>query len=120
VWASLGLDGPTRHGDWGMETVTGMAWLVPTLALDETRKRSRAADQEEEVYLQRLMPADALRIRGRHNAANGLAALALATTTGATLAPILHGQREYRGEPHRVASVAIIEGVEYFDDSKGT
>jgi UDP-N-acetylmuramoylalanine--D-glutamate ligase len=89
------------------------------LAVDETRKRGRGPD-EEETYLQRLMPADALRIRGRHNAANALAALALATSTGAPLAPMLHGLREYRGEPHRVEPVAIIEGVEYFDDSKGT
>ena len=33
---------------------------------------------------------------------------------------MLHGLREYRGEPHRVESVAVINGVEYFDDSKGT
>ncbi|MDO9291050.1 MAG: cyanophycin synthetase, partial [Hydrogenophaga sp.] len=36
------------------------------------------------------------------------------------LGPMLHGLREYRGEPHRVEPVAIINGVEYFDDSKGT
>ena len=33
---------------------------------------------------------------------------------------MLFGLREYRGEPHRVESVAILQGVEYFDDSKGT
>ena len=33
---------------------------------------------------------------------------------------MLHGLREYRGEPHRVESVAVIRDVEYFDDSKGT
>jgi len=36
------------------------------------------------------------------------------------LAPMLFGLREYRGEPHRVESVAVIHEVEYFDDSKGT
>jgi UDP-N-acetylmuramoylalanine--D-glutamate ligase len=119
-WASFGLDAPTRAGDWGIETLNGMAWLVRALALDETRKRGRASEEIEEVYLQRLMPVDALRIRGRHNAANALAALALATSTGAALGPMLHGLREYRGEPHRVEPVAIIDEVEYFDDSKGT
>ena len=119
-WASFGLDAPTRAGDWGIETLNGMAWLVRALALDETRKRGRAADEAEEIYFQRLMPVDALRIRGRHNAANALAALALATSTGAALGPMLHGLREYRGEPHRVEPVAIIDEVEYFDDSKGT
>ena len=66
------------------------------------------------------MPADALRIRGRHNAVNALASLALASATGAQLAPMLFGLREYRGEPHRVESVGIVGEVEYFDDSKGT
>lgn len=119
-WASFGLDTPTRAGDWGIETLNGMAWLVRALALDETRKRGRTSDEAEEIYFQRLMPVDALRIRGRHNAANALAALALASSTGAALGPMLHGLREYRGEPHRVEPVAIIDEVEYFDDSKGT
>jgi UDP-N-acetylmuramoylalanine--D-glutamate ligase len=70
--------------------------------------------------MQRLMPAEALRIRGRHNASNALAALALATAAGAPLAPMLHALRDYRGEPHRVEPVAIVREVEYFDDSKGT
>jgi UDP-N-acetylmuramoylalanine--D-glutamate ligase len=119
-WASFGFDVPTRAGDWGIETVNGMAWLVRALALDETRKRGRATEEDEELFYQRLMPVDALRIRGRHNAANALAALALATSTGAALGPMLHGLREYRGEPHRVEPVAIVDEVEYFDDSKGT
>jgi UDP-N-acetylmuramoylalanine-D-glutamate ligase len=67
-----------------------------------------------------LMPADALRIRGRHNAVNALAALALATAAGCPLAPMLYGLREYRGEPHRVEPVGIVHDIEYFDDSKGT
>jgi len=36
------------------------------------------------------------------------------------LGPILFGLREYRGEPHRVESVGILNNVEFFDDSKGT
>jgi UDP-N-acetylmuramoylalanine--D-glutamate ligase len=118
-WTSFGLDAPVRPGDWGLESVNGMTWLVRALALDETRSKGKA-QEDEEVYFQRLMPAEALRIRGRHNAANALAALALATSTGAPLGPMLHGLREYRGEPHRVEPVAIVDGVEYFDDSKGT
>ncbi len=117
--ASFGLDAPQRAGDWGIESVNGMDWLVRAQALDETRRRGRT-EVEVELYMQRLMPVDALRIRGRHNAANALAALALAASTGAALGPMLHGLREYRGEPHRVEPLAIIDGVEYFDDSKGT
>ncbi len=66
------------------------------------------------------MPADALRIRGRHNALNALAALALADAIGCPLAPMLHALREYRGEPHRVEHVGTVNGVDAFDDSKGT
>ena len=119
-WTSFGLDTPARAGEWGIESVNGMEWLVRALALDETRQRGRAQDGDEEIYFQRLMPVDALRIRGRHNAANALAALSLATSTGAPLAPMLHGLREYRGEPHRVEPIGILDEVEYFDDSKGT
>ncbi|MGH8853434.1 MAG: glutamate ligase domain-containing protein, partial [Telluria sp.] len=65
-------------------------------------------------------PADALKIRGLHNASNALAALALCRACGLPLAPLLHGLRDYAGEPHRVELVASIDGVDYYDDSKGT
>ncbi len=115
----FGLGAPQRPGDYGLVTENGMAWLVRAMPADETIKR-RKGDDEEEIHLQRLMPADALRVRGRHNAANALAALALASSIGCPLAPMLHGLREYSGEPHRVAFVARIGEVEAFDDSKGT
>ena len=115
---TFGGDMPQRPGDFGIEVVSGMAWLVRALEADETIKRSKL--HEEELHIQRLMPADALRIRGRHNAVNALAALALATAAGCPLGAMLYGLREYRGEPHRVEPVGILNGVEYFDDSKGT
>jgi len=112
---------PKRPGDYGVERLHGMAWLVRALEADETQKRKRGAPvEEEEIHIQRLIPADALRIRGRHNALNALAALALASAAGCQLAPMLYGLREYQGEPHRVEPIAIIDEVEYFDDSKGT
>ncbi|NRF71519.1 UDP-N-acetylmuramoyl-L-alanine--D-glutamate ligase [Aquincola sp. S2] len=114
----FGLDAPQRPGDFGLVIENGMAWLVRALEADETIKRRK--DEAEEIHLQRLMPADALRVRGRHNAANALAALALATAIGCPLAPMLHGLREYTGEPHRVEFIATVGGIEAFDDSKGT
>ena len=118
----FGLQAPQRPGDFGLVTENGMAWLVRALPGDETMvRRKRGADAEpEEIHLQRLMPADALRLRGRHNASNALAALALATAIGCPLAPMLHGLREYQGEPHRVELVGRVGDVEAFDDSKGT
>ncbi|MCX7742562.1 MAG: UDP-N-acetylmuramoyl-L-alanine--D-glutamate ligase [Tepidimonas sp.] len=112
-WTSFGLGLPSRPGDWGLETQAGVTWLV--------RAHPEAEPQDgAPLPLQRLMPAEALRIQGRHNAANALAALALASAAGAPLAPLLHALRDYRGEPHRVQSVAIVREVEYIDDSKGT
>lgn len=121
---SFGLDAPQHAGDFGLVSENGMAWLVRAQDADESfpRKRVRAgaAAEPEALHIQRLMPADALRVRGRHNAANALAALALATAIGCPLAPMLHGLRDYAGEPHRVAYVATIDGVDAYDDSKGT
>lgn len=115
---TFGGDMPQRPGDFGLEQVNGMVWLVRALASDVgLKKRGNAT---EELYIQRLMPAAALRIHGRHNALNALAALALASAAGCVLAPMLYGLREYRGEPHRLQSVGICRGVEFFDDSKGT
>ena len=117
---TFGADMPQRPGDYGIEVVNGMAWLVRAQEADETRKGRRGSRDEEELFIQRFMPADALRIRGRHNATNALAALALAQAAGCGLGPMLYGLREYRGEPHRVESVAIVKEIEFFDDSKGT
>lgn len=118
AYLTFGADMPQRPEDYGIEVVNGMAWLVRALEADETRRKR--SDEAEEVHIQRLMPADALRIRGRHNAVNALAALALAGAARCPLGPMLYGLREYRGEPHRVEPVAAIAGVDYYDDSKGT
>lgn len=119
---TFGLGAPQRPGDFGCVTEGGMAWLVRAHEADETRRRKVVgpASDDDEVSLQRLMPADALRIRGRHNAANALAALALAHAAGCPMAPMLHGLREYRGEPHRAQWVARVGEVDFIDDSKGT
>ncbi|MBS0317452.1 MAG: UDP-N-acetylmuramoyl-L-alanine--D-glutamate ligase [Proteobacteria bacterium] len=112
---TFGADLPRRPGDFGIETVHGIAWLVRALPAD-----APVRGEEPELHIQRLLPADALRIRGRHNAMNALAALALAVAAGAAIGPMLYGLREYRGEPHRVEPVGVVGEVEYFDDSKGT
>jgi UDP-N-acetylmuramoylalanine--D-glutamate ligase len=118
VWVEFGFEMPVRAGDFGVEQVNGMAWLVR--ALPESGLKIKKNQVIEELEIQRLMPVDALRIFGRHNACNALAALALASTTQAKLAPMLYALREYTGEPHRIQSVQVIDGVEYIDDSKGT
>jgi UDP-N-acetylmuramoylalanine--D-glutamate ligase len=98
-----------------------MQWLSVAVGTEEGEKRRRKKDSvEPPVFVKRLMPADALKIRGQHNAVNALAALALCSAIGLPLAPLLYGLRQYKGEPHRVELVATIGGVDYYDDSKGT
>jgi UDP-N-acetylmuramoylalanine--D-glutamate ligase len=69
---------------------------------------------------EQLMPATDMPIAGLHNVANALAALALATSIGIAEAQALQGLRHFRGLPHRVEWVADMDGVGYYDDSKGT
>ncbi len=118
VW--FGLAAPQRVGDFGLIVEGGMAWLALAQGDEDQPKRGAARAGEAELHLQRLMPADAMRVRGRHNAANALAALALARAIGCALAPMLHGLREYQGEPHRVQHLGSVAEVDFFDDSKGT
>jgi len=97
---SFGLDAPTRAEDFGLLRVDGELWLAqgvtPLLALKE------------------------LSIAGLHNAANALAALALARALDLSYAPLLAALREFKGLPHRLEKVAEIDGVTYYNDSKGT
>ena len=119
---SFGLDEPKQPGCFGMRNERGMQWLCAASAAEshEKSRRKQAVSELAMVSLVQLMPADALKIRGRHNASNALAALALCRAIGLPFAPLLHGLREYQGEPHRVELVKNVGGVEYFDDSKGT
>ncbi len=103
---TFGADIPIACGDLGL-IEEGISWMCMRDAIDED-------------YLHRLMPADALRMRGRHNAMNALAALALCRTVTSALAPLLHGLREFQGAPHRMQWVGNVQGVDFVNDSKGT
>ncbi len=103
---TFGTDVPTTLGDFGL-IEEGITWMCMRDSMDEER-------------LHRLMPADALRMRGRHNALNALAALALCRTVTPALAPLLHGLREFQGGAHRMQWVGNVQGVDFVDDSKGT
>ncbi len=119
---TFGINEPQEADCFGLQNERGVQWLtvaVPGEESEKKRKKNEAAEVVP-VTLSRLMPADALKIRGLHNASNALAALALCRAIGLPLAPLLHGLRDYAGEPHRVELVAAIDGIEYYDDSKGT
>jgi UDP-N-acetylmuramoylalanine--D-glutamate ligase len=121
---TFGTDAPAGGNSYGLLLDNGITWLAWSEDLSPPTRRRKAGTEQPsvpaEIHLHRLMPTDALQIRGRHNAANALAALALARAVGCPLGPLLHALRSYRGEPHRVESIATVRGVEYVDDSKGT
>jgi UDP-N-acetylmuramoylalanine--D-glutamate ligase len=118
---SFGIDLPSAPDCLGLSSEGGMQWLMLAVAHDEGEKKKRGKPAPDvELFINRLMPADALKIRGQHNATNVLAALALCRAIDLPLAPLLHAARQYAGEPHRVELVATIGGIEFFDDSKGT
>ena len=120
---TFGIDEPEQADCFGLVDENGMRWLSVGVADEEVpQKRRKKGDAEIEVDVstKKLMPVDALKIRGQHNAVNALSALALCRAIGLPMAQLLHGLRDYQGEPHRVEHVTTIGGVDYYDDSKGT
>ncbi|WP_459863648.1 UDP-N-acetylmuramoyl-L-alanine--D-glutamate ligase [Endothiovibrio diazotrophicus] len=92
--------GRSRDGEYGVVGFDGRAWLA------------RGGE--------RLLPADELRIAGRHNLANALAALALGEAVGLPPAPMVAELRAFAGLPHRTQWVAQKGEVDWYNDSKGT
>jgi UDP-N-acetylmuramoylalanine--D-glutamate ligase len=67
-----------------------------------------------------ILASSSLGLDGRHNIANALAALALGYAAGLPMAAMQQSLREFHGLPHRCERVAVIDGVTYVNDSKGT
>ena len=124
--------------DYAVAIRDGEAWLTRRAKSNEeasqgrslgrgidriTRPRSPEAPQGDFgpiVDGEALLPLSAMRIRGLHNAANALAALALGEALGLPLPAMLAELAEFSGLPHRTQWVAEVSGVTYIDDSKGT
>ena len=81
-------------------------------------------DTEGQIYLargtERLLSADKLKIKGRHNLLNAQAALALGELAGLPLKSMLSTLQQFAGLEHRCQYVATVDGIDYFNDSKGT
>lgn len=67
-----------------------------------------------------LMNVSEVRLRGRHNIENVMAAAAACRIAGASLAQIRAGVAGFAGVEHRIEFVRRVRGVEYFNDSKAT
>ena len=68
----------------------------------------------------RLMALEDVPVAGLHNAANALAAFALCRAIGCEADRLAAGLKAFKGLPHRVEVVGTINGVTFYDDSKGT
>ncbi len=97
---TFGLDAPLGEREWGLADRRGETWLA---------QGNR-----------QLMAVSELRISGLHNATNALAALALTRAIDLPYEPLLHALALFEGLPHRVQKVGEIDGVAFYDDSKGT
>ena len=86
--------------------------------------RSAQRDGAPATWLARggglLVPLSDLRLVGRHNALNALAALALASAVAKIDRKVLSALGEFKGLPHRMQKIAEARGVLFVDDSKGT
>ena len=92
--------GEPQPGDYGLKDVDGESWFVKGRRL--------------------LMPVSELKMRGRHNQANALAALALGEAVGLPFDAMLDTLQTFPGLPHRMQFVGRVGGVDYFNDSKAT
>jgi len=79
---------------------------------------------EAELWLcrgqEKLLPVLALKIKGLHNVANALAALAIGSLLDLPLQSMLRALEKFAGLEHRTQWVAEINGVNWFNDSKAT
>ncbi len=84
--------------------------------------RPRLIDGEEWLMRgqERLMRTSEVRLRGRHNIANALAAIALGDAVGLSRDAMAKALREFPGLDHRMQWVAEVDGVSYVNDSKAT
>jgi UDP-N-acetylmuramoylalanine--D-glutamate ligase len=97
---TFGLDAPGNECDFGLRQNRGEPWVAQGNTL--------------------LLPVSALPMTGLHNAANTMAALALCTAIGLPTDKLLPALKTFRGLPHRVEKIASANGVDWYDDSKGT
>lgn len=67
-----------------------------------------------------LVAVDELRIKGAHNVSNALSAASAARAMGVTAADLREGLKSFEPIEHRLEPVAIVAGVEWFNDSKAT
>ena len=119
--AVLNLDDPTT-----VALHTGAASGVRGYSLTLRPKRGAYCDEQGLMALVDgatrvpLMAASELRLPGRHNVANALAAAIVGQLHGIAPDAIADALRTFGGLPHRLETVVEADGVLYVNDSQGT
>jgi len=67
-----------------------------------------------------LFPPSSLRLRGRHNQQNAVAAASVASACGVTPEALAAAVESFAGAPHRLEHVATLDGTDYYNDSIAT
>ena len=102
------------------DSVTVISWRLGEPELDGFGLREAQGISYIAHGHELLMPASELRLPGRHNLANALAALAIGHGAGLPMAAMCKALREFSGLPHRCQLVSEVGGVRWINDSKGT
>lgn len=96
---SFGLSAP-EAGEFGLGEQNGVTYLAQGTEL--------------------LLPVSRLKVRGSHNYANALAALAIGTAIDLPMPAMLSAVQEFPGLAHRCQWLRNINGVDWYNDSKAT
>ncbi len=96
----FGFGAPKSERDYGINKIDGKTWLV------HGKKK--------------LLAADEIKVPGKHNVANVLASLALASVLDVPVDAAIRAVKGYRGLPHRCQLIAESNGVKWINDSKAT
>jgi UDP-N-acetylmuramoylalanine--D-glutamate ligase len=100
-------------------------WIVASdvprlMQADAGSGQSRGPGQGDGSQGQRILPLDAIPIPGEHNVSNVLAAVAVGLVLGVRVEGIEAAVRSFAGVPHRLETIAVVDGVRYVNDSQGT
>lgn len=79
-----------------------------------------AKDGYLEIKGEKIIPLNAIKIVGKHNLQNVMIAVSAAKAIGISNDVILEAVSSFKGVEHRIEFVREIDGVKYYNDSKGT
>ncbi|MBR5753133.1 MAG: UDP-N-acetylmuramoyl-L-alanine--D-glutamate ligase [Clostridia bacterium] len=93
---------------------------VTSFSLDRTDTDNGVRDGAICVSGEPVLPLDAIRLPGKHNLQNVMIAVSVAKVLGISNDIIEEVIRDFTGVEHRIEFVRELDGVKYYNDSKGT